>query len=889
MNLSRKIAFEKYKLSNGLDVILHEDHSIPMVAVNIWYHVGSKDEKRGRTGFAHLFEHMMFEGSQHHSTEYFEALEKIGGSANGSTTEDRTNYYEDVPSNYLELALWLESDRMGFLLPAMTQEKLDNQRDVVKNERRQSCENQPYGKTDELMLSMLYPKDHPYSWSVIGSMEDLSAASIEDVSEFFRTYYTTNNASLCIAGDFDPAAAMELVGKYFGPIPPGPPVDRLSVWIPELDGVKRTVAEDNVNLPRIYYAWHTPAHYAPGDAELDLAASILSSGKTSRLYKALIYEMQIAQDVSAYQLSCALGSTFRLTVTASEGHTLEELERAIDVELEKIRTQGITPEELAQAQIAEEAVFVRSLERIGGFSGKADRLNAYNIVLGDPGKFQWDMERYTKATVTDVQRCINQYLDPGKRAILHIIPQGKLDAATTTVDRSSKPAPKAEPLFTPPTIQRTKLSNELVLWVIENHDLPLVHTNLILKSGWAADPTDRPGAASLTAELLDDGTESRTALQIAEEARHLGASMWTSSSFDGSSIAINVLKKNLDPALELAADVAINPAFPEEELERQRKLCLGDIQQEAKQPITIGRKAFSCILYGPDHPYGQPYTGSGTEKSIKAITRTDLINYYQANYFPNNAALVMVGDISLDEAREKAERAFQAWKPGNVVLWEVPEPTPFASTKVCIAHRPGATQSVIFAGNLGIRRSDPDYLACAVMNNVLGGQFTSRLNMNLREDKGYTYGARSFFYITRGTGSFICYTQVQTEITKEATVEIVKEMRDMVGPRPLTDIELADSKNNLIKKLPQQFQTYSGMASMLGGIFMYDLPDDEWYDLTSKVNAVNGTMATQAAKDHLHPDTLLIVVVGDRKKIEPGVRELGLGEVCFIDAEGNSL
>lgn len=889
MNLSQKIAFEKYKLPNGLDVILHENHSIPMVAVNIWYHVGSKNEKRGRTGFAHLFEHMMFEGSQNHDTEYFESLEKIGGSVNGSTTEDRTNYYEDVPSNYLELALWLESDRMGFLLPAMTQEKLDNQRDVVKNERRQSYDNQPYGKTEELMLSMLYPQDHPYSWPVIGSMEDLSAASIEDVSEFFRTYYTPNNASLCIAGDFDPDDVKELVEKYFGPIPPGPPVDRLLAWIPELDGVKRTVAEDNVSLPRIYYAWHTPAHYAPGDAELDLVAGILSSGKTSRLYKALVYEMQIAQDVSAYQLSCALGSTFRLSATASEGHTLEELEEAIDVELEKIRTQGITLEELAQAQAIEEASFVRSLERLGGFSGKADRLNAYNIILGDPGKFQWDMERYTKATVADVQQYINQYLDPGKRAILHIIPQGKLDAATTTVDRSSKPTPKAEPSFTPPTIQRTKLSNKLNLLVIENHDLPLVHTNLLLKSGWAADPTDVPGAASLTAELLNDGTESRTALQIAEEVRHLGASMWTASSFDGSSMTINVLKRNLDPALELIADMAINPTFPEEELERQRKLCLGDIQQEAKQPVTVGRKAFSRILYGPDHPYGQPHTGSGTEKSIKAITRTDLVNYYQTNYFPNNAALVMVGDITLDEAREKAERAFQAWEPGNAVMSEVPEPTPFASTKVCIAHRPGATQSVIFAGNLGIRRSDPDYLACVVMNNAFGGQFTSRLNMNLREDKGYTYGVHSFFHMARGMGSFMCYTQVQTEITKEATVEIVKEMQDMVGPRPLTDIELVDSKNNLTKKLPQQFQTYSGIASRLGGIFIYDLPDDEWYNFTSNVNAVNGAMATQAAKDHLHPDALLIIVVGDREKIGAGISELGLGEVCLIDAEGNPL
>ena len=864
MNLLQKIMFEKYRLSNGLDVILHEDHSIPMVAVNIWYHVGSKNEKRGRTGFAHLFEHMMFEGSQHHNTEYFEALEKIGGSINGSTNRDRTNYYEDVPSNYLELALWLESDRMGFLLPAMTQEKLDNQRDVVKNERRQGLDNQPYGKAHEIMSSILYPDDHPYSWTVIGSMDDLSAASLEDVSEFFRAYYTPNNASLCIVGDFEPSAAKELVEKYFGPLPPGPAVERLSAWMPELDGIKRGVAEDNVNLPRIYYAWHTPAHYAPGDAELDLVADILSSGKTSRLYRSLVHEMQIAQDVSAYQASGELSSTFRLTVTAREGYTPQEIEEAIDAELGKLRTQGVTPEELIQAQTVQEAGFVRSLERLGGFGGKADRLNAYNTMLGDPGKFQWDMERYAKVTVADVQQYVDQYLDLDKRVILHIIPQGELEAATTQVDRSCEPAPTAEPSFTPPTIQRAKLTNGLDLLVIENHELPLVHTSLVLKSGWAADPTDRPGAASLTAELLDEGTESRTVLQIAEEVRRLGANMWTSSSFDGSFVTINVLKRYLDPALELISDIALNPTLPEEELERQRKLYLGDIQQEAKQPVTVARKAYSRILYGPDHPYGQPYTGSGTEKSIKAITRTDLVDFYRANYSPNNAAVVMVGDITLDETREKLEKALKSWEPGTAVLPEVPEPTPLTSTKVCIAHKPGAAQSVIFAGNLGVRRSDPDYLACVVMNNVLGGQFTSRLNLNLREDKGYTYGAGSFFMVTLGIGSFLCFAQVQTEITKESIVEILKEMRDITGNRPLTDTEIIDSKNNMIKGFPQRFQTYSGIANQLDGMIIYDLPEDEWYNYVDKVNAVDAAEPTTYKSDAIITPALInnLLLVG---------------------------
>lgn len=882
-----RIEFEKYRLSNGLDVILHQDHSIPLVAVNIWYHVGSKNEKPGRTGFAHLFEHMMFEGSQHHDSEYFEPLEKIGGSINGSTSEDRTNYWENVPTNYLELALWLESDRMGFLLPAMTQERLDNQRDVVKNERRQGLDNQPYGKVYELLPPLLYPDDHPYSWTVIGSMADLSAASLEDVSQFFRTYYTPSNASLCIAGDFDPSAARQMVEKYFSSIPPGPPVDSLSCWIPELDGVKRALAEDNVRLPRLYYAWHTPAQYTPGDAEFVMLAQILATGKTSRLYRRLVYELQIAQDVNVYQSSGELGSYFLVIATAREGHALEELEEATDAELGKILTDGITPGELAEAQTTREAGFVRHLEQIGGFGGKADQLNNYNIMLGDPGKFQWDLDRYTKATVEDVQEYAKRYLDLDRRVILHVVPQGDLAAATVELDRATEPEPATEPSFAPPKIQRGKLSNGLEVLVVSDPKLPLVQANVVFKGGWSADPMDLLGTASLTAELIDEGTTSRTVLQIDEEAKRLGADLGTYSSFDSSSVTLNVLKRNLTPGLELLADIVLNPTFPEEELERQCKIYLGRIQQESKEPFTVARKLYSRMLYGPEHPYSQPYTGSGTEESIKKITRNDLVKYYQANFFPNNAAAVMVGDITLHEAKERLEEAFAAWKPGSVAQREVPEPPALMSTKAYIADKPGAAQSVIVAGNMGVRRSDPDYIACQVMNNAFGGQFTSRLNMNLREDKGYTYGAGSYFFATRGLGPFMCYTQVQTEITREALAEIMKEMSDIVGSRPLTDTELIDSKNNLIKGFPQRFQTFPGIAGQLGGLFAYELPDDELETYVSRINAVDGLMATKAAKDHLHPDALLIMIVGDRAKLEQRIQELGLGELYFTDADGN--
>ncbi len=878
-----ELKFEKYKLPNGLEVILHEDHSIPMVAVNVWYHVGSKNEKPGRTGFAHLFEHMMFQGSKHHDKEYFEPLQKVGGAINGSTNEDRTNYWENVPSNQLELALWLEADRMGFLLPAMTQEKLDNQRDVVKNERRQGLENQPYAKAYDLLPTLLYPKDHPYSWPVIGSMADLSAASLEDVSEFFKTYYAPNNASLCIAGDFDPADAKKLVEKYFSAIPAGPPVDRLEAWRPQLEGIRRAVQEDQVSLPRLFMAWHSPAWYTEGDAEMDILAGILTFGKTSRLYKALVYDQQIAQDVTAAQFSQEIGSIFLIQATAREGHTLDELEKAIDAELNKLFATGISAQELTQMQNTSEAQFVRSLALVGGFGGRADRLNEYNVLLGDPGKLKWDMERYQRISAASVQREAKQSLELNRRVILQVVPQGTLTASQSNLDRTVSPVSGAEPKFKTPSIQRAKLSNGLEVMLVEDRKLPLVHMNLVLNSGWAADPQQRPGAASLTAELLDEGTKTRTAIEISQAAQAIGANLGTASSFDGSIVQLNVLKKHLDPGLALFSDIILNPTFPKEELERQRKNYLGRIQQESKDPSISARKVFLRILYGPSHPYGQPYTGSGTESSIKAIQREDLLNFYKANYSPNNATIVIAGDITIEEAKSKLENVFKTWQPGTVPENKIPDPQGPMKTKIYIVDKPNAAQSVIYAGNLGVRRSDPDYMASQVLNRAFGGKFTSRINMNLRENKGYSYASRSSFMDSRGVGAFWVTAPVQTQSTKESIIEIIKELREVGGERPLSAEELADAKDNIVKSFPQQFQTLPSIANMMGELVVFGLPDDYWTKMMNDISAVTSEMATRAAKDHMKADPLLVVVVGDRQKIEPKIRELDLGEVKILD------
>ncbi|MBD3182200.1 insulinase family protein [Candidatus Poribacteria bacterium] len=889
--LTQTISFEKYTLSNGLDVILHEDHSIPIVGVNIWYHVGSKNEKRGKTGFAHLFEHMMFQGSQNHNFNYFEPLEKIGGSVNGSTTQDRTNYWENIPKNYLELALWLESDRMGFLLPAMTQERLDNQIDVVKNERRQSYDNQPYGKVSETIASMMYPYDHPYSWPIIGSMEDLSVASLGDVSEFFKTYYTPNNASLCIAGDFDPDKVKELVEKYFGSILPGPPIQRMSQWIPEINGNKRSVLQDNVELSRLFYAWHTPSWYGDGDAEFDLLSDIFCAGKTSRLYKHLVYDLQIAQDVNVYQRSSELGSRFTIDVIAMEGHSLDEIEDELNSQMKEILEEDITPEELEQAKTNWEAGFVRGLEQIGGFDGRADKLNEYNVILGDPDKIQWDIDRYTKPTVEDMRQYTRKWLNPDKCVILHVIPQGELTAKTFKLNRTKTPAITPDTSFIPPKIQHAKTSNGLEILLIENHKIPLVQANIVIKSGKASDPPDQLGASVLTAELIDEGTKSRDALQIADETKNLGAELDTESYFfDGSYVSLNILKKHLNPGLELIADLICNSVFPEDELERQRKIYLNLIQQESKQPLLVAYKLFFKFLYGPEHPYGlQPYNGSGTVETIKAISRKSLLDYYNINYVPNNSAAVIVGDITIDEAAKNLEETFENWKPDQDIRRDISEPEKFNSTKIYIVDKPGATQSAIVMGNLGFTRKNPEYISCMVMNTVLGGQFTSRINMNLREDKGYTYGAGSAFTASKGLGSFMCYAQVHTQATRESIIEIIKEMRDIAGPRPITEDELSNSKGNMIRKYPQRFQTYSGTAGMLNGMVLLDIPEEDWYNYVERVTSVDTDAVTNAARKYLHPDALLIIIVGDRKQIEKEIRGANLGEIFIVDSDGKIL
>jgi zinc protease len=894
------IPFEKYKLRNGLEVILVEDHRLPMVAVNLWYHVGPANERPGRTGFAHLFEHMMFQGSQHiGDDQHFKILEGAGASdINGTTDFDRTNYFQTLPSNQLELALWLESDRMGFLLETLDGAKLANQRDVVRNERRQSVENQPYGLVEEAMFHALFPKEHPYYASVIGSHSDIEAAQLDDVRDFFQQYYAPNNASLAIVGDFTKAQAKQLVEKYFGTVKAGPPVPKIDAKTPAITAERKVTVTDQVELPRVYMAWISAPIYKPGDAEMDLTAKILGGGKSSRLYKKLVYEKQIAQDVQATQYSLILGSVFYIQATAKPGVTPEQLQTAIDEELRAFRDQGPTAEELSRARNSIESTIIRGLETLGGFGGVADRLNQYNHYLGDPGYLAKDLARYQNATPAAVKEVVARDLRDTARVIVYGIKGDKVvndipkspdpkagdqaKAADSEPWRAQQPKAGAASKLTLPVPTQFKLANGLTVYLVEQHKLPIVSANLVVLAGSENNPADKPGLASFTADMLDEGTKKRSTLKIAEDLDQLGATLGAGANADNASLTLRTLKKTASSAFEVLADVALDPAFAENELERVRKSRLTSILQQKDNPNALASKVFYRAVFGDKHPYG--FIDLGNEASTKAMTRADLTGFWSKNYVPSKAALVVAGDITPAELRNLATKYFGAWK-GTGSTVNVAAPQAAGTRRIIVVDKPGSPQTQLRVGSVGIARSNPDYVSLDVMNTTLGGLFSSRINMNLREKNGYTYGAFSRFFARRGQGPFFVGTGVRTDVTAPAVKEIFGELDRMVGAE-VTPEELTTAKDSIARSLPGNFETTPSAANSISELFVYNLPLDYYRALPGNIQAITAADVKNAASKYLHPGNMTVVGVGDRAKIAPELEKLNLGPIEIRDFEG---
>ena len=880
------IQFEKFILDNGLTLIVHEDHKAPIVSVNIWYHVGSKNEPAGKSGFAHLFEHLMFNGSENFNDDYFQVLERVGATdLNGTTNLDRTNYFQNVPKNALDQVLWMESDRMGHLLGAVDQAKLDEQRGVVQNEKRQG-ENQPYGKVFTAILEAVFPYNHPYAHSVIGSMEDLNAASLEDVQEWFRTYYGPNNAVIVIAGDISPDEALAKANQYFGHIPPSPPIAKHAEWIAKRTGEQRQVMQDRVPQARIYKVWNVPNSLSTDTSLLDLYSSVLADGKNSRLYNRLVYQDQIATDVTAFIQNGEIASLFIIQATANPGNDLTAVETAIDEEMNRLLTEGPEQDELNRVRTQMRARFIRGIERIGGFGGKSDALARSEVYGGSPDAYKQTIVDQQNATVESIRDAANRWLTDGVY-VLEVEPFPRYAARGESVDRSRLPDLDTPPDVSFPDIQRTELSNGLSIVLTERNAIPTVGIQLMVNAGYAADQLALPGTASLAMNMLDEGTDYLTSLEISEELEMLGAVLTTGSNLDTSNVTLNALTENLEPSLELFADVILNPSFPQSELDRLKQEQLARIQREQTTPIAMAQRVFPKLIYGADHAYGQGLTGSGTLDSVRNLQRNDLVDFVRAWFKPNNATLIVVGDTDLDTLVPLLEEQFADWQPGNVPAKNVSDVAHQQESKIFLIDRPDSLQSVIYAGHIAPAVEDETEIAIGTMNNILGGSFTSRINMNLREDKGWSYGSRTIMIPTNSQRPFFVQAPVQTDRTADSMQEVINELRGFIGEAPPTRDEVQKAQDSQSLRLAGRWETNNAVSGSLREIVRFGYEDDYFDRYADRVRSLNIEDVAEAAREVVTPENLVWLVVGDRNQVEADIKALGIADIEILDADGN--
>ncbi len=875
------IPYQKFTLPNGLRVIVHEDHKAPIVAVSVWYHVGSKDEPTGKTGFAHLFEHLMFNGSEHHDDEYFKPLEKVGVTdINGTTWLDRTNYFETVPKPALEMALFLESDRMGHLLGAIDQKKLDNQRGVVQNEKRQG-ENRPYGKVFDEIQAALYPSGHPYHHSTIGSMKDLDGASLEDVKGWFKQYYGPNNAVLVLAGDISLEEARALAERYFGDIPPGPPLIHPKAEVPLHASDTRIVMQDRVPQARIYRAWAIPGRIERATDQLMIASVVLGGGKTSLLHRDLVHDRQLATGVSASVQPFELSSMFMIQVDVRPGVDPAVVEERLDELLADFLAHPISKDELERARTRIVASNIRGLEKVGGFSGKAVTLAQGELYAGDPGFINKELAWISSATPKEIHAVVREWLSRGSVRLI-VEPFPKLAAAGKGIDRS-KGLPKVgdTPDLDFPTIVEDHLSNGVRVVLAERHAVPVVHVALQFDAGYAADSLGKLGVASMTLDMLDEGTRKRTGEEIARQAERLGARISTDSDLDTSTVSLNAITTSLDASLRLFADVVRHPRFADEDLERLRVRRVARIRQEQNQPIAIALRQLPPLLYGKGHAYGIPFTGSGTIPSVKSITRDDLVAFQETWLRPDNATIFVVGDTTLAKIKPLLERYFGDWQaPGkplahkNIAHVDGPK-----GSRIIIIDRPGSPQSLILAGHLAPPTGDPENIALNAANEILGGAFTARINMDLREDKGWSYGAYSFMQSARGQRPFMIYAPVQTDKTAQSVKQLVLDLKEFLGDKPPSASELDRVIKNNTRSLPGRFETSGAVLAAVLSNARFDRPLDFQERLKDLYGALDLAQVRAAGHRLIHPEQLIWLIVGDKAKIEADLKKLGIAPV----------
>ena len=910
------IPFTRFTLPNGLTVVVSEDHKAPVVALSVWYHVGSADEPKGKTGFAHLFEHLMFQGSEHHKDEYFRPFELAGATdQNGTTSFDRTNYFETVPTTALDMALWMESDRMGHLLGAIGQHELDEQRGVVQNEKRQD-ENQPYGRVGERLMANAFPANHPYHHETIGSMKDLDAASLADVKQWFETYYGAANVTVALVGDITPAVAKAKMLEYFGDIPAGPPVARQQPWIAPRGTSTRDTMQDHVAQARIVREWNVPRDGDADEIRLELAAAALGGGKTSRLYERLVYRDKLADSVSVGVQSLALASMFQLQIDVKKGIDPAKVEAAVADEWQKFLKDGPSADELARVRIDTRADFIRGLEKV---NGKATILAEGQVYRGDPGAYKDDLARFEAATPASVLGAARKWIAKGDYT-LTVAPAAKgIDSSAQDemekpglAASAGRPAPKLPPKqdfrtvasaidrgkgvptvasfpdLSFPKLEHGKLKNGINVVLAERHTIPVVQVQLLFDAGYASDQGRKLGTSAFTMAMLDEGTKDLDSLEIARRAERLGAEIGAGSGLDSSSARLNALSSQLEPSLRLYADIVRNSTFRDADIARVRGQWLARIAQEQTQPTALALRILPPLLYGAGHAYAIPFTGSGTVASIQSLRADDLRAYAEDFIRPDNVTILVAGDTSLDAIVAQLDNVFGDWKApastrpskniASVALQQKP--------RVFLIDKPGAQQSLILAGEVAPSTKAKNNLEIQTMNGAFGGSFTSRLNMNLREDKHWAYGAGSFLSNAIGQRPFLLYAPVQTDKTAPSVAEILREANEVIGAKPLTHEEIAKIKVGDVRSMPGEYQTTGAVLGAMTGITLYDRPDDYVQTLKPRIEAQTDAAVQAAAKEVIRPDALTWIVVGDLKKIEQPIRDLKIGEVKVIDADG---
>jgi zinc protease len=877
------IPYDEFTLDNGLRVVVHEDRKAPVVAVSIWYHVGSKDEPQGKTGFAHLFEHLMFNGSEHFNGEWFVPLDEVGATdVNGTTWFDRTNYFQTVPTPALDRILFMESDRMGHLLGAITQGKLDEQRDVVKNEKRQG-DNQPYGRMEYPTLAGVLPAGHPYAHSTIGSMEDLSAADLETVKGWFREYYGAANAVLVLAGDIDAKTAREKAQKFFGHIDAGPPLTRAEGNAPKLDVSKREIMYDRVPQVKIDRNWVAPGRTTKDAVLVTLAAEVLGGGKTSRLYQRLVYDLEIATAATAQNQEHELLSFYSVTVDPKKEADPATVEAEMEKVIAEFLAKGPTAAELNRAKTSIEAGVLRGLEKVGGFGGKAVTLAEGALYANDPGFIEKQLGWLKSATPKEVLAAARDVMDAGYYQ-LTVLPYADHKTAPPAVDRSAglPPPPATSPDLSFPAVEEATLKNGLKVVLATRPTVPIVNIAMQFDAGYASDAAGaKLGAASFSGAMLDEGTKRRTALKIAEELEGLGATLAVNSNLDMTGVTLSALKSNLAPSLDVMADVIRNPSFDQAEMDKLRQRWIAGIEQEKASPVQLALRLLPPMMYGEGHAYGVPFTGSGTIESVKSLTRDDLVKFHRTWVRPDNATIFVVGDATMAEMKPALEKAFGDWKApaGDIPKKNIAEVSRPAKGRVIIVDKPNSPQSLILAGHVAPPTGAPNNVALNAMNDILGGQFTARVNMNLREDKGWAYGAYTIFQDARGQRPYLVYAPVETDKTKESLAEILKEINSYKTTKPATAEELKRTIDLNVRSLPGSFETSGDVLGSLASSARFGRPWNYPATLKAQYDALSLADMKAAAAEAVHPESLVWVIVGDRAKIEAGIASLNLGPI----------